>query len=131
MQSLTLTGGSVIPSFQSLDDFANGVTVDDYLSVAVKSNVSWTVSVMAQNAHFSPMTQNGSTDMPASVLSIRSNNYSSYTALSTNAQTLKTGNKGSSNNPGNSFDIDIRYNPGFSYKGGIYTLGLVYTLSQQ
>jgi len=131
IQSLTLSGGSVIPSFSSLDNYANGVAVDDYLSVGIKSNVSWTLSAMAQNAFFTPMSQSGSTNMPCSVLSVKQAAASNYITLSTTAQTLKTGSKGNLSTAGNSFTIDIRYNPGFSYKGGIYTLGIVYTLSQQ
>ena len=131
IQSLTLTGGSVIPSFSSLNDYANGITVNDYLSVAIKSNVSWTLSVNAQNTYFSPMSQGGSTNMPSTVLSIKTSSSSNYFNITTTSQTLKTGNKGNTTSSGNSFDIDIKYNPGFSYKGGIYTLGLIYTLTQQ
>lgn len=131
IQSLTMTGGTVIPSFNTFEDYQNGIEVSGYLNIAVKSNVSWTLSVMAQNAVFAPMTANGSTDMPASVLGIKTNSMSSYLPSGTTAQTLKTGNKGDHNAPGNSFQVDLRYNPGFSYKGGIYTLGLVYTLTQQ
>lgn len=121
----------MIPSFNSFDDYKDGVDVDDYLSVNIKSNVSWTLSVMAQNAYFTPMSAGGSTDMPAGVLWIKTNSMGNYLSVSTTSKTLKTGNKGSNNTLGNNFDIDIRYNPGFTYKGGIYTLGLIYTLTQQ
>ncbi|HRO43834.1 MAG TPA: hypothetical protein PL009_13440 [Flavipsychrobacter sp.] len=131
IQSLTITGGSLIPNFTSLDHYLNGVTAEDYLSIGVKSNKSWTLSINAQNAFFSPMSSGGSTNMPCSVLSIKTSMMGNFLSVSTTAQTLKTGNKGNLTTPGNSFDVDIKYNPGFSYKGGIYTLGLVYTLSQQ
>lgn len=131
IQSLTITGGSVIPNFTSLDDYLNGVIAEDYLSIGVKSNKSWTLTINAQNAFFSPMSSGGSTNMPCSVLSIKTNTMGNYITISTTAQTLKTGNKGNHTATGNSFDVDVKYNPGFSYKGGIYTLGLVYTLSQQ
>jgi hypothetical protein len=131
IQSLSITGGTVIPAFNTFEDYLNGITVSSFLGLSIKSNVSWTLSVMAQNAFFSPMTANGSTNMPASVLGIKTSIMSNYLNASTNSQTLKTGNKGNANAPGNSFNIDIKYNPGFSYKGGIYTLGLVYTLTQQ
>ena len=131
IQSITLTGGTFIPSFTSLSDYANGKTAEDYLGVAIKSNKSWTLSVHAQNSYFTPMSFGGSTNMPASVLSLKDSTAYSYFDVSTTAQTVKTGNKGNTTASGNSFNIDLRYNPGFSYKGGIYTLGLVYTLSQQ
>jgi len=131
IQSLTITGGSSIPSFTTLNDYVSGVTVDDYISIGVKSNVSWTLSVMAQSAYFAPMSLGGSTDMPCSVVSLKSATAVNYMTLSTNAQTLKTGSKGGLTWPGNSFNVDMKYNPGFSFKGGIYTLGIVYTLTQQ
>jgi len=131
IQSLTITGGTVIPNFTSLDDYLNGVVAEDYLSVVVKSNKSWTLSLNAQSAFFAPMSAGGSTNMPSTVLGIKTNSMGSYLNVSTTSQTLKTGNKGDHTKPGNSFTLDVRYNPGFSYKGGIYTLGIVYTLSQQ
>lgn len=131
IQSLTLTGGSIIPNFTSFEHYLNGVEVKGYLNIGVKSNKAWTLSVKAQNAHFSPMSAGGSTNMPSSVLSVKPSTSSDYKTISTTSQTIKTGNKGDTNASGNAFQLDIRYNPGFSYKGGIYTLGLIYTLSQQ
>ncbi|MBS1588213.1 MAG: hypothetical protein JST52_01235 [Bacteroidetes bacterium] len=131
IQSLTFTGGSVIPSFNSLDDYINGVVANNYVSVGVKSNVSWTLSVQAESAFFTPSSQSGSTNMPCSVLSVKQSGSNNYIPLSTNSQTIKTGNKGGLNNAGNSFGLDLRYNPGFMYKGDIYNLGLIYTLTHQ
>ncbi|MBS1781749.1 MAG: hypothetical protein JSS78_01655 [Bacteroidetes bacterium] len=131
IQSLTFTGGSVIPSFNSLEDYINGVVANNYVSVGVRSNVSWTLSVQAESAFFTPSSQSGSTNMPCSVLSVKQSESNNYIPLSTNSQTIKTGNKGGLSKVGNSFGIDIRYNPGFMYKGDIYNLGLIYTLTQQ
>jgi hypothetical protein len=131
IQSLTLSGGTTVPTLSTTDDFASGITMGSYLNVVVKSNVAWTLSVQAQNAYFSAMSQGGSTNMPASVLSIKPSSSSNYFNLSTSSQTLKSGGKGSSTAPGNAFSIDVKFSPGFSYKGGIYTIGLMYTLSQQ
>ena len=131
IQSLTLSGGTTVPTLSTTDDFASGVTMAGYLNVVVKSNVSWTLSVQSQNSYFTAMSQGGSTNMPASVLSIKPSSSSNYFNLSTSSQTLKSGSKGSSTTPGNSFSVDVKFSPGFSYKGGIYTIGLMYTLSQQ
>lgn len=120
-----------MPTLSTTDDFASGITMGSYLNVVVKSNVAWTLSVQAQNAYFSAMSEGGSTNMPASVLSIKPSSSSNYFNLSTSSQTLKSGGKGSSTAPGNAFSIDVKFSPGFSYKGGIYTIGLMYTLSQQ
>jgi hypothetical protein len=131
VQSLTLSGGTIVPSFTTLEHYLNGVTLDDYLNIKIKSNVPWTLNVQAQNAYFTPMSQGGSTDMPAGVLSIKRDNVTSFTPLSANSFTLKSGSKGGPTATGNTFNVDVKFNPGFNYKGGIYTLGLMYTLSQQ
>lgn len=130
VQSLTLTGGTGIPTLSSSSDFMNGIEMTNYLTATIKSNVPWTLSVQSTNSFFTPM-NGGSTNMPASVLGIKTTNDNNYTSLSTNSVTLKTGNKGSGTTPGNSFSLDLKFNPGFSYQGGIYTLGLMYTLSEQ
>ena len=131
VQSITLTGGSAIPSFTSANDYATGVTASNYMSVALKSNVAWTLSIQAQNTYFTRQSSSGSLTMPASVLSVKPSTSGTYFALSTSAQTLKTGSKGTTTTSGNSFNVDIKYNPGWAYSGGIYTMGLVWTLSQQ
>jgi len=128
---VTLTGGTAIPSFSDADDYASGVTYSNYLNVAIKSNVSWTLSAKAQSTYFTPQSSGGSTNMPASVLSMKASTSSSYFNMSTTSQTVKSGSRGTSSTSGNSFKIDIKYTPGFTYKGGIYTIGVLYTLSQQ
>lgn len=131
VQSLSLTGGAAIPNFSSMNDYYNGVVMDDYLTVGVKSNVPWMINVQAQSQYFTPMTTGGSTNMPASVLSLKTSLSGNYTALSPNGITLKTGNRGGAAATGNNFTVDMRFNPGFAYKGGIYTIGLLYTLTAQ
>ncbi|RYZ51279.1 MAG: hypothetical protein EOP49_12080, partial [Sphingobacteriales bacterium] len=107
IQSVTFSGGTAIPAFNSLSSYANGVTMPAYLTLSVKSNVSWLISVKAQNANFTPMTQGGSTNMPASVLSLKSAVNSSFIPMSTNSVTLKTGNRGGASTPGNNFALDV------------------------
>ncbi len=131
IQSLTLSGGTVTPSFTTMEHYFSGVVLQNYITVSVRSNGPWTVSVQAQNQYFTPMSQGGSTNMPAGVLSLRRENQVNFTPVSVAGHTLKSGGKGGATAPGNTFTIDMKFNPGFGYKGGIYTLGLMYTLSQQ
>lgn len=109
----------------------SGVEVNNYGTIAIKSNVLWQLSFSAQNAFFTSLSQGGSTNMPSSVVSIKLHNNSNYLQLTTTSTTLKTGGRGTASSNGNTFDIDMKLNPGFGYSGGIYTIGLMYTLTQQ
>ncbi len=129
--SINFTNLTGVISFNTPNDYFNGITVNNAATIAVKSNVNWQVSVASQSSTFTPMSMGASTDMPASILAIRRNGYTGFTPLSVNSQTLKTGNRGPANTSGNTFDIDTRLDPGFSYSGGNYILGVVFTLTQQ
>ena len=127
IQSITITGGTSIPSLSSLDDYFNGIVMSNYVTTTVKSNVSWLVVVQAQNDYFTAQSSGASTNMPASVLSIKTSSSGNYIALNTNGINLKTGNS----NSGTNFNVDMKFNPGFNYRGGIYSIALLYTLSPQ
>jgi len=129
--SITLSNQAAAPSFSTSSDYTNGKTTLNYTQVAIKSNVNWIVSVKAQSTYFTPQTQGGSTDMPATVLGFRLNGNVSFTTLTTTSQTLKTGNKGNAAVTGNTYNVDMKFNPGFNYNGGLYSIGMVYTVSQQ
>src|SRR5690606_8337351 len=88
VQSLHLSGGAFVPAFSSLEDFAKGITVNNYLSVSIKSNVPWTLSVHANNTFFTALSQGGSLNMPAQVLRLKLAAASQYFPLSANPQTL-------------------------------------------
>lgn len=129
--SLTFTNLTGVVSFNTPNDYFNGITVNNSATIAVKSNVNWQVSVATQSSTFTPMSMGASTNMPSSILAIRRNGNTTFTPMTTNSQTLKTGNRGPATTSGNTFDIDTRIDPGFSYSGGNYNIGVVYTLTQQ
>lgn len=129
--NLNITNLSGVVSFNTPNDYFSGQTINNSATIAIKSNVSWQVSVSAQSAFFQPMTTGASTNMPASVVGIRRNGTSSFNSLSTGGATLKTGSRGNASTSGNSFDIDMSLSPGFEYNGGIYNIGILYTLTQQ
>lgn len=131
IQSITITGGTSIPSLTSLDDYFNGIVMSEYVIVNIKSNVSWLVIVQAQNDYFTAQSSGASTNMPASVLSLKPSSSSNYLTLNTNGLNIKTGNKTGNSNSGTNFNVDMKFNPGFNFKGGIYSIALLYTLSPQ
>ncbi len=130
MQSLTVTPLGGVISFDSPNDYLNGVIAKNYASIAVKSNANWILNFAAQSTYFTALTRNASTDMPATVLSVRKSGSSSFKTLSTQSQKLESGSRGSSGDH-HEFNIDVSFNPGFKYSGGLYSIGIVYTLTKQ
>lgn len=131
IQSISIIGGTTIPSLSSLDDYFNGVVMSNYVTATIKSNVSWVVVVQAQNNYFTAMSSGASTNMPASVLSLKTSSSGTYLSLNTNGINLKTGNKTGNSISGTNFNVDMKFNPGFNFKGGIYSIALLYTLTPQ
>ena len=130
MQSLTVTALGGLITFSSPNDYLNGVISKNYASVSVKSNASWILNFAAQSTYFTALSRNASTDMPATVLGVRKAGGSSFKTLSTQAQKLESGGRGSSGEH-HEFNIDVNFNPGFKYSGGLYSIGIVYTLTKQ
>lgn len=130
IQSITITPLGGVIGLNTPNDFVNGVVANHYANVKIKSNANWIVSFSAQSTYFTGLSKMTSTDMPASVMGIRKNGAGSFSALSTQAKKLSEGNRGSSGNNFD-FDIDVSFNPGFNYNGGVYTIGVVYTLTKK
>jgi hypothetical protein len=127
--SLTQVGG--VPSFDDENDYNNGITVNTYANAWVKANLPWIVTVKAQNATFTPMTTGASSTMPCSVITLKKSTNSTWLTLSTTAQTLTTGPLGPNTVSGNTWDVSMRFNPGWTYPGGLYRLNVIFTASQQ
>lgn len=130
IHSISITNNSGIISFNTPNDYFNGVIANNYANIRVKCNSSWVLSFSAQSTYFNPLTKGGSTDMPASVIGIRKSGQSNFKPLSTQGQTLVTGSKGGGTG-NHDFDIDVNFNPGFKYSGGLYSIGIMYTLTKQ
>ncbi len=128
--SVTYTGLVGTFSIVSASDYLNGQTTNNYAKLEVSANIPWVIKVSANSALFTG-SGSASTNMPAGIVGIRVNGTSSFITLTTSQQTLATGNSGAPSSSGNTFNTDIHFNPGFSYNGGNYTLGLVYTLTAQ
>ncbi|MCB0700147.1 MAG: hypothetical protein H6551_04100 [Chitinophagales bacterium] len=129
IQSLEInqSGGPI--AFNTANDYFNGVTVNKYATITVKSNENWVLSFSANSQYFTPLNKGASDQMPCDVLCIKKNNGRNFKPVATNGKNLSQGGRGNSAN--NVFDIDVYLNPGFGYSGGIYSIGIVYTLTKQ
>ena len=129
--SITITNLSGTVTFADANDYSSGQSINDYASIAIKSNVNWAVSFSAQSAYFTPMSSGASYNMPSSILSLRRDGTSTFNTLTTSSKSLKTGNRGDASKYGNTFKVDMKFDPGFGYAGGVYNIGILYTLTQQ
>lgn len=130
IQSIDITNLTGAVSFNTPNDYFNGVNVDHYANIKVKSNENWQLSVSTQSTYFTAMSSNSSTDMPGNILSMKVTGRKHFKTLSTKGFTLQKGNRGSSGNR-NDFDIDMNFDPGFAFNGGVYNIGILYTLTKQ
>lgn len=131
IQSITITSLKGIVTFNDPSDYFGGQTINNYAKVTVKSNNNWQVSVSTNSSKFTPLTSGGSNNMPSRILQIRVNGKSNFKKMNMKSKTLKTGNRGGANKSGNEFDIDMKFDPGYEYNGGLYDIGLIYTLTRQ
>lgn len=131
IMSITITNLSGTVTFANANDYSSGQSINNYAQIAIKSNVNWSVSFSAQSANFTPMSSGASNNMPSSILSLRRNGTSTFSTLATSSKSLKTGNRGDAAKSGNTFNVDMKFDPGFGYAGGVYNIGILYTLTQQ
>lgn len=118
-------------NFTTTSDYLDGITTLNYSTLSVKSNVLWLVEVAANAADFTAMGGGASSTMPCSVLKFRLNGSATFFTMTTASQTLQTGDQGDASSSGNTFGMDINFNPGFNYPGGQYSLSLIYTITNQ
>ncbi len=110
-------------TFNTTDQYRDGITNTSASTFNVKSNRPWNVTVSAATANFNATT---ATPMPSSVLGVRLNGGTTFTQLSTSAASFAAGARGNSD-----FTVDYNANPLYSYDAGTYTLSVVYTATQQ
>ena len=128
---LSLTNNASTAVTLSNTQLSNGYTVTGFNTINIKSNQAWNLSVTAVTPYFSASGTYASANMPASVIGLAKSGQSSFINLSTTAQLLASGNRGSYTTSGNSFNMDFKANPGYNYGPGIYSLSILYTLSAQ
>jgi len=129
LQNLSVTtGSSIATTISGTSGLASGTILTNCTTFAIKSNILWLLEFNATSSYFTP-SGSGSTTMPCSIIGLRVNGGSTFTYASTSVQSLKTGNRGNTSLSGNTFNIDMYLNPGFSYKGDVYTISILYTLT--
>jgi hypothetical protein len=116
----------------TINEVKYGKTISNFSTIKVKSNKNWQLSVKAQSTLFSLLSGLGlgGPSLPASALKIKASSSGTYKTLSTTPQVLQTGERGNEYSQGNTFTTDIKFMPGLTSRGGIYSMALVYTLSQ-
>ena len=131
VQNETLSpGASVSATMSGVTTLASGTTLTNCATFAIKSNILWLLQFNATSTYFTP-SGSGSTTMPCGIIGIRLNGGSTFKTVTTSAQTLTIGNRGNASLSGNTVSIDMNLNPGFSYKGDVYTISILYTLTHQ
>lgn len=128
--SLTQNSSPTV-NFGNSAAYVNGVSINTFHSMQIKSNLLWQVSVAANSPYFSSGSAGASANMPCSIMKIKANDASTYLPLSTTATTIKTGGRGDASALGNSPTFDVNFNPGYDYNPGVYNLSLTYTLTSQ
>ena len=136
----TATGGAVSLAFNTVNDYANGVT-SAAQELKVRSNKTFTVAVKANSANFSyagsttpaptmpvsgvlglKVTANGTGGTIATPFSA-----SAYNGLTnTNANLISNGVNGGNQ----TFSVMYQATPGFSYPAGTYSADVAYTATQ-
>jgi hypothetical protein len=115
-------------NFTTVAQIADAISITNFSTFSVKSNVPWVFSASSATANFLGVGVYASLNMPASVLSLVVPGQTSR-ALSTTNQTLTTGTRGNSSVTGNTFSLDLTAAPGFSYGPGSYSIEIKYTLT--
>lgn len=116
-------------NFVTTSDIENGVVKSQFARFKIKATRPWTLSVKTLTPHFSASGPYASHDMPPSVLGIKKSNSAEYIPLAYSDIPLFSGSRGGVFTPGNDFNADIKFTPGFNYSEGYYFITLVYTLT--
>lgn len=129
VMELALSNSTSNITFSTPDQYGAEYVINNFNSIRIKSNQAWNLSLAATSSVFTASGSFASSNMPASVCRIGVTGRSSTLTLSTTSQLLSTGSRGNDALSGNTFDITLRVNPGYNYGAGIYTIGIVYTLT--
>ena len=126
---LSLANSSSNIIFSTSDQYSSEYVATSFNTVKIKSNQNWNLSISATSSVFTASGTFASSNMPASLCRLSVTGQTGTLSLSTTSQLLATGNRGNDVYTGNSFGITLKINPGYDYGAGIYSLGLVYTLT--
>jgi hypothetical protein len=129
VMQLTLSNSTASITFSTPDQYSSEYVLTSFNSVKIKSNQNWNLAVSATSSVFTASGTFSTSNMPASLCKLGVTGQTATVSLSTTSQLLATGNRGSDATAGNNFDITMKINPGYNYGAGIYSIGLIYTLT--
>lgn len=116
-------------TFDSDKTYNSGIVNSKAFDVKIKSNQNWRLTVSSQTAFFSNVSSGSFSNVPSKVLSIKADKSNTFLPVQLNPVEIANGKRGSDNKSGNSFDLDLKADPGLNYDGGIYALTIVFSLS--
>jgi len=115
--------------FDTPEEYDNESVITNFNTIKIKSNQPWNLNITSTSSTFTASGTFSTPNMPASLCKIGVTGQSSTLSLSTTSQLLSTGSRGNEASTGNTFNITLKINPGYTYGAGIYNLGIVYTLT--
>ncbi|SOE23430.1 hypothetical protein SAMN06298216_3819 [Spirosomataceae bacterium TFI 002] len=112
--------------FSTIDDYENNKASNNGANLQVACNKDWTVNVRAGSSTFSYVGTHTDPSMPSTVLKVRNLPSSRISLTETDTQ-IATGAPGDFT----SNEVKLRYIavPGYDYPEGVYTIDVVYTLT--
>lgn len=140
---LAINGSILFPSFQNLEaevvepsvvfqtmaDYEQGKLFSKIIRLKITSTQPWLVSVRSGSTHLIPLQANqAGVQIPVQVFSLKGNLGLDFTPLSTQAQPLL---RNENSKVRNEYLLDAKFNPGWNYAGGSYSVALVFTLTAQ
>jgi hypothetical protein len=118
-------------NFTSTSQFSDGVSIPNFATVQIKSNMPWAFGVSTATPYFSASGSYSTPNMPSQVLGMRLSTQTQYQQLTTTSKTLTTGNRGNSSVAGNTFNLSLFADPKYEYGPGIYSITINYILTAQ
>ncbi|HEV7350146.1 hypothetical protein [Telluribacter sp.] len=125
---LEAVGNGNVFTFNDPGTYETGTVNSGATRLKVRSNRDWKIMVSTATDYF----QKGGVDsgMPSGILAAKPSSGSTFLPLSLSPAQLTTGGRGDATG-NNTFTVDYEAKPGFAYEGGMYTIVVQYTVSQQ
>ena len=124
------TNGFLDFKFNTNQELLDGIALTNKFNASIVSNKNWILNVSTLTSSFLAIGPDASNQMPPSVLSIKKSTSATYVPLTNNPSMITTGFRGGQT-AANTFKLDIKATPGYTFNGGAYAIVLLFTLSAQ
>lgn len=114
--------------FENSNDLSNGKEIKDFYVITVKSNTPWVLTFNANSSNFTNVSNSALDNMPSNVIFIKRSEENNYKLLPTLPQTLLSNDN---DNIANEYRFDVKINPSWQYSGGLYNVGIIFTLTNE